>query len=167
MPAGATYEPIATSTLGTAGFFTFSSIPSTYTDLKLVLVGGGDGGTVAVRLQFNSDTGFNYSNTVLIGDGASATSTRQTGTQNISTGNFDMPNAASAIGVFIIDIFSYAGSTNKTVLETNAGDRNGSGNVSRNVGLWRSTSAINSIYLSGGRNFAVGTMATLYGIKAA
>ena len=167
MPAGATYEPIATSTLSTAGFFAFSSIPSTYTDLRLVIVGGGDGGTMAVRLQFNSDTGFNYSNTVLTGDGASATSTRQSAVQNISTGNFDMPNAASAIGLFMIDIFSYAGSTNKTVLETNSGDRNGSGNVSRNVGLWRSTAAINRIDVSGGRNFAVGTTATLYGIKAA
>jgi hypothetical protein len=37
MPA--TYEPIATTTLGTAAaFITFSSIPATYTDLRLVIV---------------------------------------------------------------------------------------------------------------------------------
>jgi hypothetical protein len=33
-----TYEPIATTTLGTAAaFITFSSIPATYTDLRLVV----------------------------------------------------------------------------------------------------------------------------------
>lgn len=167
MPAGATYEPIATSTLGTAGFFTFSSIPSTYTDLRLVLAGGGDAGTVGVRIQFNSDTGFNYSSTRINGDGTTATSGRGSTQDNMNSGQFDFGDASTTPGVFILDIFSYAGSTNKTALATISGDRNGAGNVGRYVGLWRSTSAINTIYIYGGRNFAIGTRATLYGIKAA
>ena len=41
MPA--TYEPIATTTLGSAATnITFSSIPATYTDLRLVLVARSD-----------------------------------------------------------------------------------------------------------------------------
>lgn len=167
MPAGATYEPIATSTLSTAGFFTFSSIPSTYTDLRVVLVGGGDGGTTQVRVQFNSDTGTNYSSTVLYGDGTTATSTRGSTQSNMSSQIFDFGDGSTMRGVFIMDIMSYAGSTNKTCLVNVAGDRNGSGNVIRYAGLWRSTSAINTVYLYGGRNFVSGSTATLYGIKAA
>jgi hypothetical protein len=48
-------------------------------------------------------------------------------------------------------------------------DKNGSGAVWQIVGLWRSTSAITSInfFSSTGNNFAIGTTATLYGIKNA
>ena len=68
----------------------------------------------------------------------------------------------------IADIFSYAGSTNKTLLITGANDVNGDGSSEKNVGLWRSTSAITSItiHLSSG-NFANASTATLYGIQAA
>jgi len=66
----------------------------------------------------------------------------------------------------MIDIFNYSGNTNKTVLWAESSDKNGSGAVSRNVGLWRNTSAITTIQLSdsSSRNFGVGTTATLYGI---
>jgi hypothetical protein len=47
-------------------------------------------------------------------------------------------------------------------------DRNGSGDIFTSVSLWRSTSAITSIYLFlSAYNFAIGTTATLYGIKNA
>jgi hypothetical protein len=55
-----TYEPIATTTLGTAAAsITFSSIPATYTDLRLVVMCK----LLAHQLlmfRFNSDTGSNY-----------------------------------------------------------------------------------------------------------
>jgi hypothetical protein len=70
-----------------------------------------------------------------------------------------------------MDILSYRGSTFKTSLNTATNDKNGSGIVLRNVGLWRSTSAITSITLldtyGGGGQFDVGTTATLYGILRA
>jgi hypothetical protein len=66
------------------------------------------------------------------------------------------------------DLFSYAGSTFKTVLATNSQDYNGSGNVGRTVALWRSTSAISTILLyTNAGNFNAGTTATLYGILKA
>ena len=73
-----TYEPIATQTLGSAAAtITFSSIPATYTDLRLVLVGTS---TISAnpKINFNSDTATNYSQTILSGNGSVANSARQT-----------------------------------------------------------------------------------------
>ena len=71
-----TYEPIATTTLGTsASSVTFSTIPGTYTDLVLV-VAGTSAATNGNEMQFNGDTGNNYSFTLLYGTGSAAVSSR-------------------------------------------------------------------------------------------
>ena len=89
-------------------------------------------------------------------------------TANATSINIGPNNAVSGLfGLYTLDIFSYTGSTNKTVLVTNSVDQNGSGQVGRVVGLWRNTAAITTITLSDSSNFAIGTTATLYGIKAA
>lgn len=162
----ATYEPIATTTLGSAASsITFSSISSAYTDLRLVVtVKASSAGAALARLQFNSDTATNYSYTRLGGDGATATSARTSNNDTLGTGAGSVP--ASGIGLYTFDIFSYAGSTYKTALVSQSTDANGSGTVYTAVGLWRSTSAINSINI-GLLNGDTGTTATLYGIKAA
>ena len=161
MPA--TYEPIATTTLGSAAAsITFSSIAGTYTDLRLVLVGNNGVGSNTTRLRFNSDTGTNYSRTFLEGDGTTASSGRNTSGTSILVGD-----NRTTIGMQTIDIFSYAGSTYKTVLCTTSNDTNGAGTVNRTVGLWRSTAAITSVEFSLADPFSIGTTATLYGIKNA
>jgi hypothetical protein len=162
-----TYEPIATTTLGTAAAtITFSSIPSTYTDLRLVFVFSGNA-AVNPRFRFNGDTGTNYSQTALMGDGATPQSTAATN-QNLLRFTLYNGLAAGVIGLRTLDVFSYTGSTFKTCLTTNSSDSNGSGQVGRDVGLWRSTSAITQIELiSGSSTFDVGSTATLYGIKNA
>jgi hypothetical protein len=77
-----TYEPIATTTLSSAAAtITFSSISSAYTDLRLVFVGTSVANSNNCIVTFNSDTGFNYSQTALYGTGATAGSSRQTGVQ--------------------------------------------------------------------------------------
>ena len=164
MPA--TYEPIATTTLGSAAAdITFTSIPATYTDLRISFT---TTATISdnARMQVNGDTGSNYSRTALFGDGATATSNR---TSNISIIGLSTTALSTTIPTFFtIDFFSYAGSTYKTCLITHQGDNNGSGNVSRIVGMWRSTSAITSVKLyMGSGNLAAGTTATLYGILKA
>ena len=161
-----TYEPIATTTLGSAASsITFSSIPATYTDLRLVFVGT-SAANVPGEMRFNGDTGSNYSRTYLSGNGTSASSSSDSNQTNISMG-------ASAITstplMNTVDIFSYAGSTFKTCLIASSDDRNGSGTVDRQVALWRSTSAITEIRLTVDltANFTTGTTATLYGILKA
>ena len=162
-----TYEKIATTTLGSASAtITFSSIAGTYTDLRLVITAlQGSGNNIALR--FNSDSGANYSRTRLIGNGTSATSTQATGDTEIDLNREGL--SATAPSLYEIDIFSYAGSTYKTLLATANEDRNGSGSVMRVVGLWSSTSAISTILITSlsADTMGVGTTATLYGIKAA
>lgn len=168
MPA--TYSPIATTTLSTsASSFTFSSIPGTYTDLRLVIVPiTGSASDDNFVLRFNGDTTGNtlYSMTKLSGNGTAASSSR--------IGNDEWWNLIVGRGVSStptmqsVDLFSYAGSTFKTGLITSQADNNGSGTVVRQVGLYRSTSAITQITVSTlSNNLVAGTTATLYGILRA
>jgi hypothetical protein len=162
-----TYEPIATSTLGSSNAnITFSSIPSTYTDLRFVVTGTSLSAFETLLVRFNSDTGSNYSQTRIVGSGSTATSQRETSATSIrvALGSGFGPTQPSFITV---DVFSYTGSTNKTVLAEASTDRNGAGSVERAVGLWSNTSAITTILINNANQFNTGTTATLYGIKNA
>ena len=165
MPA--TYEPIATTTLGSAAStITLSSIPATYTDLRLVFVHQGNTANPFPILRFNSDSGTNYSYTDLYGSGSTAGTQRVTNSTRIAISDWGT-SSTTIPALSIIDIFSYAGSTNKTCLINHNADLNGSGYVERRVGLWRNTSAINALEISSTQNFKAGTTATLYGILKA
>ena len=171
MPA--TYEPIQTYTLGSSSAdITFSSIASSWTDLRVVVVGRVTDATTGAFLGLypNNDTASNYSRTQLSGDGSTTESSRTTSATYAPIGTLPGSSVASGIPHYVAaDIFSYAGGTNKTWLWESSGDQNGSGRVYRGVALWRSTSAITSIVLKcpGGQTLATGTTATLYGIKNA
>ena len=161
MPAGSTYTPIATTTLGSAqATITFNSF-SGYTDLILVVAG-----TVSVAnnptLRFNSDTGSNYSWTYLVGNGTSATSGRSSNTTSILTGGL----GTSTMGNVIYHIQNYSNSTtNKTVISRH---NRSDDSVGAWVGLWRNTAAITTIDLgAGGGNWNTGSTFTLYGIASA
>jgi len=167
--ATATYEKIATTTLGSAATnITFSSIPVTYTDLRLVIVPIANGASdYNLFVQLNGSSTAEYSRTRLAGNGTATNTGSVTGETKwnliYATGWKSTPS------LWTLDIFSYAGSTYKTALSTGSGDYNGSGDVVRAVHLWRNTAAITSFVISGDitNNFNTGTTATLYGIKAA
>ena len=167
MPA--TYNRIASTILTSASAtITFSSIPATYTDLRIVLraIPLNSTGTYN-SIRFNGDTGTNYSLTQILASSGSLASTRYSNTADLYLNDTDTAGIYPAAAT--IDIFSYAGSTFKTLLSVYAGDKNSQGIVCAVVGLWRSTSAINSVTLNNaaGNNYQSGTVATLYGIKAA
>lgn len=164
MPA--TYEPIATTTLSSAtATITFSSIPSTYTDLRFVFRGTPTT-TSNVSMRLNSDTGSNYSQTMVHGAVSTASSNRYQGTYFYITyiTNF-VSNLPSAI---TMDILSYSGSTFKTCLFTQLQNYSGTGSLSYVAGLYRSTAAINTVEITADSNtWQTGTTATLYGILKA
>ena len=156
----ATYEKIATTTLGSASAtVTFSTISGSYTDLRIIYAttASADAGNY---IRFNSDSGSNYSRTNLYGNGSSAGSNRDTN----STGIFGPFTMSSAITSNTIDIMNYSNATTYKTCLVRAGAANNS--TLATVGLWRSTSAITSVSITcDGANFASGSTFTLYGIK--
>ena len=154
-----TYEPIATTTLGTsASSVTFSTIPGTYTDLVLV-VAGTSAATNGNEMQFNGDTGNNYSFTLLYGTGSAAVSSRNS---NISFAYAGRTNTNQSVS--ITQIMNYANTTTYKTVLTRASSNGDI--VMANVSTWRSTSAITSLVYAGA-TFNSGPVFTLYGIKAA
>lgn len=161
-----TYEPIATQTLGsTASTVTFSSIPSTYTDLILVCNPTTNVTTGQMTIRINGDTGTNYSRLILWGNGSAAGSASYANESYAYTGYYTTLYNIPTTNIFHINNYSNS-STNKTILGRS---NNTSEAVIESANLWRGTAAINSIQLgiSVAGTYSVGSTFTLYGIKAA
>lgn len=165
MPAGSTYEPLATVTAsGVTTFLVMSSIPSTYTDLVLVGIFPKTGAGSS-RLTVNNDSSSGlYSQTVLYANGTSVGSGYETNQSRIYLMDYLSASTSNA-NMSITHFMNYSNTTTfKSFVERSGVADKG---ISMSVGLWRNTSAINRIDISDGSNFSAGTRFTLYGIKAA
>lgn len=171
-----TYVALDKQTLvSNGGTVTFTNIPQTYTDLRIVIQGGfvDSGFLVGARVGNGSvDSASNYSYTAMRGNGSAATSTRKT---NMVFGALCQQGGNDLNNIITVDFMDY---TNTNKFKTwisrygNAGD-----GVDAVVSTWRSTSAINTIAIAecgdGGAgafnygNMLAGTTFSLYGIKAA
>jgi hypothetical protein len=167
MPAGATYEPIATTTLGSdTQTVTFSSISGSYTDLVLIAsrrysnVGTGAENTF---IRFNNDSGANYSTTYLL-NGPSTGRISNTNQLYTSGGGNETANR------FSVDVWNIMNYSNTTTYKTSFLRHNFGVNMLQEwVGVWLNTAAINRIDIigTGSATFATGSTFTLYGIAAA
>lgn len=160
-----TYTQIATTTLtSTSNTVTFSSIPGTFTDLVMLTYLKTSAGTIDITYaQFNSDSGSNYSSTRLVGAATVVNSDRQS---NGSTGWFI---GLSSPDEFNAGVYQFANYANTTTYKSAISRDSVVLNQTRiSAGLWRSTSAITSISIINGNanTFVVGSVLTLYGIKA-
>jgi hypothetical protein len=158
-----TYEPIATTTLSSGVTnLTFSSIPSTYTDLILVC-NGSTAANANNYLQFNGDSGSNYSATRLSGDGSAVSTARNSNQTQILLDGFGYWTSTFGANK-VIHIMNYKNTTtNKTVL-TRANSTVGTDAI---VGMWRSTAAITSVRFNSDSTLQTGSTFTLYGVKNA
>lgn len=169
--AGATYVPIATYTVSApVTNYTFTSIPTTYTDLVLVFGGGMvTADYIWLRMGNGSlDTGSNYSKTTIVGNGSSASS----GTYANQTYIYPQEPFPTEPSTMIANFQNYSNTTTyKTCLirSSSGGSTGATGTVRADVGMWRNTAAINTIQIStyAGQNFAVGSTFTLYGLRSA
>ena len=174
MAAGATYTPIASFTVSTAqASYTFTSISGVHTDLVLVMNFGIDRNGAAFSCQVgngSADTGSNYSNTQLYGDGTSAVSLRQS-SQTAWALTTNVGYTTTITNNAIIQLQNYSNTTTYKTALARTNNANGTlyPGTTANVNLWRSTSAIDTIKLlcGGTDKFIVGSTFALYGITAA
>lgn len=154
---------------------TFSSIPSYFRNLRLVLLARGDAASqqyVNVKMRFNTDSGTNYDHQQIYG----AASTAGAGETLADTGLLlgDMPGPTVLTGssaAFTVDIPFYADTTfwtgtisEKTLMSQTSGGQ--AGQLWRKAwsGRWRNTAAVNRIDLvAASGNFIIGTSAELIG----
>lgn len=167
------YKLIAKERLSSsATSITFSSIPSTYTDLLVVVSGRSDRASAyedTCRVRFNSDSGANYTTRMLYSYNNSLgfeTAAAQTGIK--ATGSFAAAlTTTNVFGSASFYVTNYAGSAAKSLAATAVSEQSGTQGINCiSVGLWSGTSAISSIQITPwfGTNLVSGTSAYLYGI---
>lgn len=151
---------------GGATSLEWTSIPSTYTHLQIRVMNLSGSATGDLRLQFNSDTGSNYSLHYLAGDGATASAG---GTANTTYAYCGQGGSSTNPAVSVIDVLDYAnGNKYKTTRTLSGYDPNGTGGwIFLGSGNWRNTNAITSIKLFiNGYNLNQYSSFALYGVLA-
>lgn len=168
-----TYTLISSNVLtGSAASVTFSSIPSTYTDLVIRLSARSDRAATSNNLTMNlNGATTNYSVTYLNQNGTTVASARSSGDTYVYLGAIQgSTTTANTFTVSEIYIPSYTVSQNKPFSSGTAYENNATSPYEQNANahLWSSTAAITSITLKSGDgsfNFVSGSSFYLYGIK--
>jgi hypothetical protein len=164
------------TTTSNASSYTFSAIPSTFTDLVLrTSIRSQNTGAIDFYVRINGDTSSTlYSTTYLNVYGGSAGSGRNTGRNQWENQNSLQSNSATANTFGSIEIYipNYLVASNKVASIALAAEDNASGFVGSGAGnamesasshLWRNTAAITSLTIS--PSFLSGSSFYLYGIK--
>jgi hypothetical protein len=170
------FVSIATTIVGAGGAseINFTNIPQVYKHLQVRAIlrstrsANSDG--PQFRLGNGSvDTAANYALHFLKGDGSAASSNGVASITALGLGDFPAASRDSGIfGAFVLDILDYQNTNKfKTTRALNGYDSNGAGDLRFISGLWRSTSAVNTIrfYPEIGPNFAQYSSFALYGIE--
>jgi hypothetical protein len=164
-----THLLIATQTVGSnVTTVTFSSIPSTYTDLLLKISARTNSSTSYEYMYINFNGG-GYNAPIRFiqfsGSGAGSTSSESTGYLGITNGNGATASVFSNNEVYIP---SYAGSNYKSFSVDGTMENNATASYMHYVaGIWQNTSAINSVAVQAGntQSFVQYSTFSLYGIK--
>jgi hypothetical protein len=161
-----TYVALQKTTLtSAASSVTLSSIPQGYTDLIIVCNVTAVSSTTGTSIQFNADTGSNYSQTWMRGSGSAASSGRDISQTIINLNYYGDASTTAGAQTIVTSVMNYSNTTTNKTLISRGG--NAESSTSAIVGLWRNTSAITRIDLKAtATNFASGSTFTLYGILA-
>lgn len=168
------FESISTVTLGsTQSTIEFTGIVGTYKHLQIRGISRDTSSSYASNdlvLQFNTDTGANYSWHRLYGTGSAAMADSTANANYMILGQESTSNSgASMFGGTVIDILDYSNTNKyKTARSLSGIDLNGNtdGRMMLQSGLWRSTSAVTSVLLKPATgSFAANSSFALYGVK--
>jgi hypothetical protein len=171
-----THILISTVTVGSGGAasVTFTSIPQTYTDLKVVLSARSTAGAAVaytILMKMNNLTSSIYSQRALEGNGSAASSFSQSGIDTavrvgLANGTGATANAFSSTEIYIPN---YAGSTNKSISIDTVAETNATTTYANLIAyLVSSTAAITDLTFTTeatATSFAQYSSASLYGIK--
>jgi hypothetical protein len=166
--AGAMF-PLGEFTLAsTQATVEFTNIPQTYRNLQIRgIMRNNDSVNASTMIQVNSDTGNNYANHGLSGDGASASSYAVTSTNSGALSISTISGSGSnTFGVAIYDLLEYKNTnTYKTIRCLTGADNNGSGTLRLTSGVWQNTNAITSIQIKPtAGSWVANTQFALYGV---
>jgi hypothetical protein len=170
-----TYVPITTTTFGsTTASVTFSSLPTTFSDLVVVANGKTQSSSSSLNdigVRFNGDTGSNYTTikTFSLSYSSLTVSTNINGTA-IETYMDCSPTVDNLGSSFKLDIFDYNTTYSyKNIINRAAAMTQTDKGVFLTASTWKSTAAITSITIfpTSGSGFYAGTYIALYGIKRA
>jgi hypothetical protein len=166
MPAGlSALTPLANTTLASsASSITFSSIVGTYRDLILVVANYKASTDITAYIRFNSDTGSNYSQTYLVGNGSAAYAGQSSGTK-FDIGYFTYASNSDTGYSMIVNVMDYT-ATDKHKTALIRSNRAGVGSETFAT-RWASTAAVTAISLTASTGtFSTGTSFALYGVSA-
>jgi hypothetical protein len=173
--ASGAFDLLETTTLTTsASSVTFSGLGaySDYKHLQVRVIAGIDNTSTSLldsALQFNGDTGSNYSHHFLFGNGSAVSSSALTSQVRILLGNSaagDSPTS-SLYAATVLDILDFSSNSKNTTTRAFSGGVSSEKDVRLTSGLWQDTNPITSVLLSatavGG--YASGSRFSLYGVK--
>lgn len=171
--AAGAFELIATQLITTnTADLTFASIPQTYKHLQLRYVARGNNNVTNLRFRLNGDTGGNYANHSLFGNGSSVFSDNSTSSTRMFTSEFsyDSGSPAGAFTPGIVDFLDYSSSSKNTTMRCLMGfnDAGVTPNIRLRSAAWFNTAAVTSLLVftdSGTGRFVSGSRFSLYGIK--
>lgn len=154
----------------TTASVTFSSIPNTYTDLKVLCTSRLDNLSGNYGIRFNGDTGANYNWRYLAGQGASVSSGLLSNNTEGVFGQCDgTAETSNTFSISELYIPNYASSNQKSFLADGIRENNATTAVQIfDAGLWTGTAAITSMTIrpyAGNGNFVQYSSFYLYGIK--
>jgi hypothetical protein len=169
---GSAYDLLETTLITTTtASVTFSNL-NNYSDYKHLQIRAvmQDNATTNLNrmdLQFNSDTGANYTYHYVNGNGSTVSSSAGTSQNKLQF--FDVINGTgdtSRFGVAILDILDFSNTNKNTTVRCIGGGISSSENdISLGSGLWLNTAAVTSISIFGAFSYTANSRFSLYGVK--
>lgn len=159
----AKYTVLGNTTLATASSsVTFSSIPGGYKDLVLIVSTKADVGGQQPYLRLNGDSGSNYGQVFMEGNGSSASSNTYAVTSLYLSYSLGISNDTE-FNTMLINIMDYSATDKHKTVLTRAGIYEYG--VNSMAGRWASTSAVTSLTFTGNGTSAAGSTFRLLGVN--
>ena len=166
---GGAFDLLETVTLtANSTLIDFSSIPQDYKHLQIRATSRNTFANIEMAIGFNSDTGNNYTQHYLSGNGSTVTSAGNTAQPYTLAGiSARTAEAAGIFGLGVIDILDFTNTSKNTTMRALGGLHSaGNSYIQLRSGAWLNTSAISSVQIKVfGQNFVAGSRFSLYGIK--